>query len=306
MNKPSIFVKSRGKVGKRPPIQQVRPQPRRGGRGFLGQEYTQAPTGLPVDLIRKHRIALPTAGGKDFGGDLNDIVGKISDNVEILASTTVLERGLVAQVFNVTTTPVLVVDGIYRRGYIFLNPTPPVGLTANGTIFASAFHAALATGDSTATPVGVASYRTARFWLDISASTGGAVKVDLLSRDPLTLNWADVPGGGDIFASPIAVGTYYANVGNVGVDSQMALRFTVSAAGTSTFSVSYLLKDGLPGGPTGLSNTVFLGANSNVNSQTGFPLIEGATFEKYFRENTQLWAVSLSATGTNLTRFELQ
>jgi len=227
----------------------------------------------------------------------------IAENVRNMSSTIILETGLVNRQIAIGTTPIQVVDGRVTRGYIFLNPTPTAGLTSTGTLLASALRAGGASGNTQATAVGVASYRTARLFLDISATGGGVVTVNAQSQDPISLNWATVPSLTDVFGSPSAVGTYYVDLGEIGVDRSFAVSWDVSAAGSSTFSLGYVLKDGLAGGSTGLSNTIYLGPEG-VSSISGFPLLEGQSLPFYFRSNVKLYAVSLSS--TTLSIFDLQ
>lgn len=274
-------------------------------RHLSGDSYSPAPVALPPDLWKSPggtaQVASPLS---PVPSAQDQVIAAIREDVHILVATQVIERGLLAQQFTVTTVPQKIVDGRFLRGYIFMNPTPPIGLTAFGTVFGSSLQLALATGNSQASPIGVASFNTMALFLNISASTGGTVKIDLQSQDPISLNWATTQT--DIFALPSAVGTYYANVGSLGIDRAMAAVFTIGAGGNSTFSLGYILKDGLPGGGSGLSNTIFIGGDASVNSQTGFPVTEGQQLKLFCRPNTQLYAVSLIAAGVTLTMFELQ
>lgn len=267
-----------------------------------GKAPVKLPPGLEPKIIRRNPFEYSTVPGAPPSPAQD--AKRIAENTDIIVSTQVLERGFTGKSVSVGLTPVLVVDGLFLRGYIFFNPTQSAGLTTSSTLFSSANRAALATGNTQAAPTGVANFRNAALFLDITGGTGGAVTIDVQSQDPVSAGWVTTQSA--IFGAPSAVGTYYANVGSIGVDTSFAAVFTIGAGGTSTFSLSLVLKDGLPGGASGLANTIFLGGE-DVNSTTGFPLREGAApLEKYFRPNTRLWAVSLISGGIDLSVFELQ
>lgn len=266
-----------------------------------GRFITPAPTRLPGDLMPKTLRGGP--GGGASGMSRDEMIAHLVENSDILVATAVIETGLIGRTVLVTTTPVKVVLAQFMRGYIFLNPTTSTGLTAFGTIFASSTRAALATGDSQATPVGVANYDNMALFLNITGGGGGTVKIDAQTQDPVTLTWATSQS--DLFALPSAVGTYYARIGALGVDRSFAAAFTIGAAGSSIFQLDYVLKDGLVGSASGLPNTIYLGG-PDVTSTTGYPLLEGHERGWFFRPNSQLYAVSQIAAGVNLSIFELQ
>jgi len=230
------------------------------------------------------------------------LIKRIADNTDILALTQLIERGLTATQYTVTTAPVEIVDGKQTRGYILLNPSQSSGLTASDTIFASAARTVVGS-PYTSDAIGVANYLNLAFFIDVTVfGAGSLIAVNLQTQDPITLNWATAQS--DIFpaAAITAVGTYYANVGSLGVDVAARLVASLTVA-TSTFSVSYVQKNGLPGGSSGLANTVFIGG-PNVNAQTGYPLLEGQQLKIFTRENTRLFAVSLGS--ATLSVFNLQ
>jgi len=265
--------------------------------------YTKAPTRLPLDLYpRQLRNGSGAPKPADEREPQDELIRRIAGNTDILALTQLIERGLAATRYTVTTAPIEVVDGKQTRGYIFLNPTASAGLTSSGTMFASA---ARTVGGSpyTSVEIGVANYLGVSFFLDVTVlAAGSLITIDLQTQDPITLGWATAQS--DIFtaAGIVATGTYYANVGNVGIDVATRLRATLTVA-DATFSVSYVQKNGLPGGVSGLANTVFLGG-PNVNSQTGYPLLESEQQKLFLRENTRLYAVSLGS--ATLSVFNLQ
>lgn len=256
------------------------------------------------DLLRMQRGGGLEAGPGDRADGMLSIAQRIAENTDILAAPIVIERGFIGRPISIGTTPVKIIDGKFVRGYIVTNPSSQTGLTTNGTVLASALRTAGSSGDTEATPIGVGGYLNASLYLDISASTGGVVDVDLLTLDPLSGNYATAQS--DIFGSPSSVGTYYAALGNVGIETDMAIAWAVSAAGNSTFSISYVLKDGLIGGASGLQKIIYLGPNQHVNSTTGYPLTEGKERPLFTRPNTEVWAVSLISTGIDVVVFDLQ
>lgn len=264
-------------------------------------------TRLSADLAQKQIRTAPLIIGPDGmmrgNGNANEeYIKRIVENSDILVSTSILGRGFLGRQITIGTTPVQVVDGRYLRGYLFTNPTGAVGLTTTATLFGSASRSG--TGNSQSAPLGVASYDSARLFLDITAITGaGSTVIDIQSQDPVSLNWATAQS--DIFGAPTATGTYYANIGDIGVDRSLAAAFTVNST-TSTFSLGVVLKGGLPGGGTGLANTIFLGPDVNVSSTNGYGLLEAKELKLFLRPNVELWAVSLISGGVTLNIFDLQ
>lgn len=249
---------------------------------------------LPIDL-QPRSITVPTgrygaagAGGFGYPNNLNDqLLSQIADDAHILAATNVLDKGLLATVVTVTTEPTLLIRSQYLRGYIILNPATIVGTTSTGTVLASASRSS--TGNTQADVLSVANYRDLHLFLDVTAVPGAGATLDIFSQalDPLSAKWADIQ---NIFPAITATGTYYANVGSLGLTTDFAIRWSISS-GNFTFSIGFVLKEGLPGTSNGLSNTVYLG-NSGVTTTAGFPLLEGQSRGWYLRENTELWAIA--------------
>jgi hypothetical protein len=214
----------------------------------------------------------------------------------------VIGRTITPRTYNVTTTPIQIVKATDPKGYIILNPSRTAGLTSTGTIIASAAYLANATSTTQATAIGVSNYDRMALFLNITVNGGGTVKIDTQTQDPVSGLWATAQN--DIFTTPSAVGTYYANIGNIGVDTNFAIKYTVGAGGGVTFSLGYVLKDGLAGSASGISRTVYLG-NQGVSTVAGYDLLEGQKFEKYFLQNAELWAVSGVSGGIAIKVFEL-
>jgi hypothetical protein len=241
-----------------------------------------------------------------------DYIRRIMENSDILIKTqAVVERGFIARNYNITTVPTRIIQARYMRGYILINPAEESagGGSApfvSSTLLASATRLAAASGNTQATPVSVANYRTGVLFLNISANVlAPTIQIDVQTRDPLSLNWATAQS--DIFGSPSAVGTYYANIGTLGVDQNFAIAFTVTGGTSSTFSLSFAKKEKLSGTSTGTSSTIWIGPDS-VNRASGFPILDGQKEKFFFRNNTELWAVSesVSPLASLLRVFELQ
>jgi hypothetical protein len=66
---------------------------------------------------------------------------------------------------------------------------------------------------------------------------------------------------------------------------------TVPAGTTVTFTVGYVLKDGLEGTSAGVTQTIFFGGGG-VSSNSGYPLLAGKEKALYFMENVSLYAVT--------------
>lgn len=229
------------------------------------------------------------------------LLQRLVKDADTFLTTLALDRGLIGRSITVTTTPTRVIQAQFLRGYILVNPTSSIGKASSGTLVASANQAALATGNTQATSLDVSDYKEVKLFLSITGGTGGVVNVNAQTQDPVSGNWATAQT--DVFSSPSATGTYYANLGSLGIDEDFAIAWDVSAAGTSTFSIGYVLKDTTVA--FGTANAIFLGG-PDVTTSAGFSLLEGKDFKFFMRPNAELWAVSNSAEGLTLKIFELQ
>ena len=229
------------------------------------------------------------------------LLQRLVKSADTLLTTMTLDRGLIGRTVTVATTPTRVIQAQFLRGYILVNPTSSIGHASSGTLVASALRAALDTGNTQATAIDVADYKEVKLFLNISASTGGVVNVNAQTQDPVSGLWATSQT--DIFNSPSAVGTYYENLGSLGVDENFAISWDVSVAGNSTFSIGYVLKDTTVA--FGTANAIFLG-QQDVTTTAGYSLLEGENLKFFMKPNAELWAVSNSASGLTLRVFELQ
>ena len=263
--------------------------------GYNLNELTNGPRSLeypdiPVDMYPRpiqnwerqpDGSLLPEGYGSD---PLSGLVGRIAKDTGVLSSIAMLKRGLLGRTVTITTVPQLIVNAEYLRGYIFLNPNELAGATAAGTLLASA--ARTATGSSSA--LGVANFLSGHYYLDITANSGvGTVTITIESLDPASGNWAIVQ---TLFAATSAVGTSYAFVGEIGTATDARVSWSISA-GTITFSIGYVLKNGLIGTSSGISQTIYLGG-PGVTTESGFPLLNGQSEKFFLEENLQLFAVA--------------
>lgn len=261
---------------------------------------------LPIDMhariIEEYQrgpndALIPITSGQTFGpggalvpgagqSPMDFYLNSIDRNVRTIASTVVLDRGLLGREVTVQTTPTLLVDAQYLRGYIFLNPNESVGLTSAGTILASASRS----GTGSSSSLGVANFLEGHFFLDVTVAPGGAdtLTVRLEALDPATLNWAVVQ---DLFSAVTATGTTYSFPGTFGVATDLRVSWEISGAASATFSVGFVLKNGLIGTSSGLSQTIFIGSDG-LTTTTGFPLLNGQAEKFYLRENTKLFGIA--------------
>lgn len=254
------------------------------------QEYTRGPQG-----------ALIPSGSLVQGGmsTLDKYLQQISDDTRILSSTVAIERGLIARLISVPTTPVLIADAQFLRGYIFLNPATTVGLTAASTLLASATF----TGGEVSASLGVANFLSQHFMLNVTAVTGvGTLEIFAQTLDPTTLTFIDVPGPlFSVASADVPIGVY-ATPAEFGVATDMRVRVVVTGATDFTLSLGTVLKNGLAGTSSGVNQTIFIGS-AGVTTTTGFPILEGQSERFYLRENTKLFAVADST--LELRVFEL-
>jgi hypothetical protein len=187
----------------------------------------------------------------------------------------------------VTSIPQLIIQAQEPRGYLLLNPAGVVGLTAQGTVFSSTTLVGATTLASGS--LGVANYKTGRFTVVATFGAGaGPVTFDLQTLDPVDgTTWITVQ---TIF-SLTATGNAYANVGDLGIDVDARIFVTVPVGTTITFTMGFVLKDGLEGTSAGATQTIFIG-QSGVSSVSGYPILAGHEKPLYFMENVSLYAVT--------------
>jgi len=216
---------------------------------------------------------------------LDAYLERIARDTNILSSVATLKRGLFGRTITVTTTPQLIAVAEYLRGYIFLNPNELAGATSAGTLLASA----LRSGTGSSSTLGVANFMEGHYYLNITAVNGGGnLTLNLETLDPASGQWVVAQ---TLFSiAPAAVGTSYAYVGALGTATDARVSWDISA-GDVTFSVGFVLKNGLIGTSSGLSQTIYLGG-AGVTVESGFPLLNGQSEKFFMEENVQLYAVA--------------
>lgn len=233
--------------------------------------------------------------------DNNAILKYLLKNSEIDISLRTLGQAFFPRVIPIGTTPSEIIPpNRYPRGYILVNANITIsGIVGQVTVFPVG--TVWPVGVTNSIPINVSGYGGASFYMDVTEASAGNGSVDLQSQDPLSGNWVTVQS--DIFSfgpGPIAVGTYHANVGPLGIDNSARLVVTI-AGDSATGSIVALLKPALAGNVSG--GAVFLGG-PDVNTTIGFPLLAGSRESIYMKENSSLYGVAVAATSLNL--FELQ
>lgn len=276
--------------------------------GQLDNEFDYGPKPLvprevPIDLreriIRHDKYGDAGAGAGLLPSGAQDLSQLISD-VHSIAGTLVLRRGLIGRVVTVTSTAQLIINQQEAggRGYLLLNPAGVVGLTAEGTVFST--QTAVGATTVTSASIGVANYKTGRFFVVATFVAGaGPVTFDLQTADPVTGTFIT----SQTLFSLTATGNAYANVGDLGIDVDAQVLVTVPAGTTITFSMGFVLKDGLDGTSAGASQTIFMGG-AGVSPTSGYPLLSGKERPFYFMENVQLYAVT-AGPSLSMNIFEL-
>ena len=209
-----------------------------------------------------------------------------------------LTRNFLGRRVQVLPTPTLIHDTHRPQNIMITNPAPSA---ASGFLTSTGLHTTQVTaiaGNTQLLPLGVANFLNMHLLLSIT-NIGAANTWSFWNQIqvPTTLVWTDsqVLAAG---VTPAVVATWtgatlYANLGAFGVGSSYALRWTHDVGALPiTFTLSYILKFGLSGSPTGVSQVIYIGSTPGVQVQSGYPILEGE--EKVFQvaENTQIWGIA--------------
>ncbi len=257
---------------------------------------TRVIRGLTPDLWPRSRFGTG-AGGSVSGQGVPSQIDRGVPSVPILGDAIYIGRGFQGRAVNILTTPVLIEASEQARTFILLNPSSSIGLVSFGTISSGT---TIIAGNTQATPIGVANYLNMHFFLNVTAITATVTFIQQ-AYDPVSATWADVQ---NIFTGIIATGTYYAAVATLGSVSDMAVRWTIDAPGSITYTLGYVLKEGIGGTSGGLTQTVYLGSNGGVTTVSGFPLLEGQRLPVVLGEGVELWGVAGITVGIRI--FQLQ
>lgn len=233
--------------------------------------------------------------------DNNGLLKYILKNTDIDILLKTIGNAFFPRVVAIGTTPSVIIEpNRSPRGYILLNANISVsGIVSTVTVFAAG--TVFAVGTTNSVSINVSGHGGAAFFMNVTEASAGNGSVDLQTQDPLSGNW--VTSQSDIFGfgpGPIAIGTYYANVGALGIDQNARLVVTI-AGDTATGSISATLKPALAGNVSG--GAVFIGG-PDVNTTIGFPILSGQREVVYLKENTSIYGVAVATTTLNL--FELQ
>lgn len=230
--------------------------------------------------------------------DNNQLLRYILKNSDIDILLRTLGNAFFPRSINVLTGATeLIAPNRSPRGYIIINPNTTVsGVVTSSAVFPAG--TVFPVGVTNSADIAVGAFGAAAFILNITEATAGPMTIDLYSKDPITGVYAIAQT--DLFGGVIAVGSYYANVGAIGIDD--TARLVVNVAGDSfTGSITAMLKPALAGTVAG--PTVFLG-DANVNTTIGYPLLGGQKEVLYLKENTPLFGIATAT--TNIRVFELQ
>jgi len=199
-------------------------------------------------------------------------------------------RGFSSQQVTVGVTPTRLMVSEYVWPYVIFNPSRNVGLTISGTVFNTVvIGQIIAAGNTQATPIGDANYLNVHLFLQGTVTGPDIFTVIMQVKSPITGTWTDVQV---IWALTAGVYVLYANAAMMGVATDFAVRWTIGGDTAFNGSVSYTLKEGLPGSPGGLAKTVYLASNPGVSLISGFPILEGGRLDVLIGENVELWGIA--------------
>jgi hypothetical protein len=202
-------------------------------------------------------------------------IGRVTQGLNTLTGTMLLEGAFLPRQIAVGTAATRIFTGQYPKGYILANiqQSPKSTLVSQSAISASGTQS-----DS----LNVYDNRSLHLWLDCTlTSANSQLQIVLQSQDPVSGNWADVT---EAF-SAYSTSTQYAFLDNFGVADKLRVRWIITngaGAGTWTFTVSYMLKQGA---------VIFLGG-PGVTTTSGFGLVSGQYLHVVSRPNTELFAIA--------------
>jgi hypothetical protein len=278
---------------------------RTGDNGQILDLSSELDRPLALDLDKYSPSTLDVYRFKNYDALFNgsDRPLTVTDYLKLIAKTEhdrfaleTLGNAFTPFTFSIGTTPTQILPpNKTARGYLFMNPSQFLtGATLDTNMFVPAVRGA---GTYTSAGINVQGLRTARFFLDITAAPA-TLSVNLQSQDPQTGNWATVQT--DILGGVVATGTYYATVGEIGVDDFLRLQVVQTGAGAN-YSITMVNKEAF--GAIVSAPGVFLG-NANVIAGFGYPILGGQERRFWLLDNTPLYGVALAP--TTLKVFQLQ
>ena len=208
-----------------------------------------------------------------------------------------LSRALNCDKITIGTSPVQIVKAPSTWPYLILNPSASVGLTT--TITGHASSAETAAGNTQSVSIGVAGHQSVHLHTIVTAITG---TWDLFTQsyDSVSGTWVDVQA---ILSGLTSTVSQYDNLNSMGIATDLAFRWVPTVAGSMTFSIGVVLKDGIGGSGNGLANTIYLGGQ-NVTTISGYPLLSGNRETFILEEGLDLYAIA-AQTGLSISVFRL-
>jgi hypothetical protein len=260
----------------------------------------RGPSGTPQQ--REYQALANQPGVSPIDSSIANFLRQIAENSNIANTLQTIGLGFTPRLVTILPangpnppTPI-VINNQAARGYIIQNPGELSGFSSQVTFFPSLLRVPAV---YTSASFNVSGVETARAFLNVTVFVAGAtLTVDAETQDPLSGGWAISQA--DIFSGSVAVGTYYANIGPLGVDQNIRLVATVGVSNL-TFSISGLLK-GISASPVG--STVYIGGQ-DVNTTFGFSILPGGKEYLFLRENVSLYGIT-AVNSLALKVFQLQ
>lgn len=196
----------------------------------------------------------------------------------------------------VGTEPTPIIQSQVTWSYLILNPSRYLRITDYGLIWSGT---ETGQGDSTSNYIDAANYMDIHLFLDVTDITGMWQFIQK-AYDSTSGKWFDVQV---IFPNISVAKPYYSMAGHFGLAERFAVEWIPDGPDrTITFTLSYILKDGTIGSPTGVANTVFIGGR-DVTTEFGFPILEGQYYTFVVEEGVELWGIAF--TNVSLRVFQL-
>ncbi|MEM0272917.1 MAG: hypothetical protein QW514_10290 [Thermoprotei archaeon] len=267
---------------------------------------------VPIDLRPR-----PIRGGSyrpdDVGGGSgfsqamyrgDPIARSIARDIRSIASTQIINRGLIGRSILVGSSPVPIVEAREGRGYLILNPTQAGGTsTVSGVLASSITIDDTLTYPVVLTQVGCEAFNQIAFFLGLSNIVGSPDFDFVLQSNGLLTGFIDAVTVFNVTASSPA--TVYNKVETNGIDETFRIAIYSNAAPpfSVTFDLSYVMKGA--GGISTSGSTVFIGG-PGVSSESGYPILPGVEKSFFIKENVSLYAVTaVGASPISVKVFEI-
>jgi len=204
---------------------------------------------------------------------------KISLAMDVVTFT----RNLKTEIITVSTTASKILEPPHPTCYYIVNPGGFWGVLTNVIIFNGTTDTA---GNTQSNPLSVSDYRNIHLHINVTSVTGTWEFIQQ-SRDPYSLEWADV----QVLGSIDSPDTYYFYIGDRGICSYFALAWRPTSPGSITFSATVSLKEEIRWAPFGMFRAVYLG-DKTVTPATGIPIFEGQSLTIFPEPDIEIWAIA--------------